>query len=491
MRISGDIARQSRGGEALNKAARSWLALTFAILCLVAPGQAAADTRTISLFNIHTKQTLTATFKRNGRFVPDALKKINWHLRDWRRNEATKMDPDLIDLLWEIHREVGSRQPVHVISAYRSPKTNQLLRKTRGGQARRSQHLLGKAMDVRFPDVPVRTLRYSALIREQGGVGYYPTSATPFVHIDTGRVRHWPRMGRQELALLFPSGRTRHRPSSGGRITRADAIAARQKNPVLARRIVAFHDARRNGTPSTANRTQVAAAAPRLVSRPRPVARPPQPVRASLGLGGWSYTFEPAPRPALAVPSPATPTITPPEPRLARPQLAALPNANRRLRPAASLAAPPAMNEDDRSRLAKLAAMFASLSPKVASGNKTPIAAQEWVGAPAFDEEHPEELFYRPFPVVPYITQTASADDNALQVLVHPSIEETLDYLVANGSPDRPLELRPGPSTANLLWALAFSGASSDSTRGALAARTPDPSRPVLGRSFVRLAGNR
>ena len=470
------------------------------VLCLLVPGHAAAaDTRTISLFNIHTKQTLTATFKRDGRFVPEALEKINWHLRDWRRNEATKMDPDLIDLLWEIHREVGSRQPVHVISGYRSPKTNSMLRNTRGGQARRSQHLLGKAIDVHFPDVPVRTLRYSALIREQGGVGYYPTSATPFVHIDTGRVRHWPRMDRQELALLFPSGRTRHYPSSGGPITRADAISARQDNPALASRIVAFHDARRNGTVSTASRTQVAAATPRstprptprLVSRPRPVDRPPEPVRASLGLGGWSYTFEPAPRPKLAVPTQADPGITPPEPRLARPQLAALPDANLRLRPAPSLAAPPAMNEDDRSRLAKLAAMFASLSPKPASPNNAPMTAQKWVGAPAFDEEHPEELFYRPFPVVPYITETASADDNALQTLVHPSIEETLDYLVANGSPDRPLELRPGPSTANLLWALAFSGASSDSTRGALAARAPDPARQVLGRNFVRLAGNR
>ena len=494
MHEPGDKMRRGRGAEAPPAAPVAAIAAFAVAMGLVACDAAASESRTIALYNIHTKTTLEVTFKRDGRFVPEALEKINWHLRDWRRNEATKMDPDLIDLVWEIHREVGSSKPIHVISAFRSPKTNEMLRKSRGGQARRSQHLLGKAMDVHFPDVPVRTLRYSALIREQGGVGYYPTSATPFVHIDTGRVRHWPRMGRQELALLFPHGRTRHRPSSGGPISRADAVNAREANPSLARRVVAFHEARRNGTFGSRPSTLVAAATPQLTARPQVVARPrpPEPVRASLGLSSWGYTFKPAPPPTITAPAPR---IAAPQPEPARPPLAALPDGIRRLRPPPSINGPtgiaPAISDEDRSRLAKLAALFAAMTPKAASP-ADPGMATEWVNAPAFDEEHPEELFYRPFPVMPYITATASADDPALQHLTHPSVEETLDYLVADGAPDRPFELRPTTQTASLLWALAFSGASSDSTRGALASRqAPHQSDSVLARNYIRIAGNR
>ena len=80
--------------------------------------------------------------------------------------------------------------------------------KLRGGQAKKSQHIEGKAADIHFPDVPVKALRASALIQEVGGVGYYPTSGIPFVHVDTGHVRMWPRMPRLELAALFPDGKT-------------------------------------------------------------------------------------------------------------------------------------------------------------------------------------------------------------------------------------------------------------------------------------------
>ena len=140
------------------------------------------------------------------------------------------MDPDLIDLVWEIHNELGSAEPIHIISGYRSRGTNDMLRKTVGGQASQSRHILGKAMDVHFPDVPVKKLRYSALIRERGGVGYYPTSAIPFVHVDTDRVRAWPRLPRMELALLFPNGHTQHVPDDGGPITPEDVRRARAAN---------------------------------------------------------------------------------------------------------------------------------------------------------------------------------------------------------------------------------------------------------------------
>ena len=83
-----------------------------------------------------------------------------------------------------------------------------MLRNTVGGQASESRHITGQAADVQFPDVALKQMRYAAMVREKGGVGYYPTSATPFVHVDTDRVRAWPRLPRFELALLFPNGRT-------------------------------------------------------------------------------------------------------------------------------------------------------------------------------------------------------------------------------------------------------------------------------------------
>ena len=186
--------------------------------------------RTISFYGVNTKETLTVQYMKGGKHIPEAMQKINWALRDWRKDEVTVMDPELIDLVWEIHAELGSAEPIHVISAYRSRATNDMLRRTVGGQASQSRHILGKAMDVHFPDVPVKKLRYSALIRERGGVGYYPTSATPFVHIDIDRVRAWPRLPRAELALLFPNGRTQHVPSDGGPITPDDVRRARAAN---------------------------------------------------------------------------------------------------------------------------------------------------------------------------------------------------------------------------------------------------------------------
>jgi hypothetical protein len=150
------------------------------------------------------------------------------------------MDPEVFDIVWEMHNELGSRKPVYLISAFRSSATNESLRKRGGGQAKNSQHTKGRAMDVHFPDVPVQRLRYSALVRERGGVGYYPTSALPFVHVDTGNVRMWPRMARDELALLFPSGKTKYVPSDGKPITKSDVERAR-KSSKHAEAIAAFH----------------------------------------------------------------------------------------------------------------------------------------------------------------------------------------------------------------------------------------------------------
>jgi len=207
--------------------------LVIAGLTKVAP--AAGDSRTIAFYNVNTKENLEVTYKQDGRYIPEAMKQINHFMRDWRRDEATAMDPHLIDLIWELHAQLGSRKPVNLISGFRSRKTNNALRRRGGGQARYSQHIEGKAADIQFPDVSVKQLRNSALIRELGGVGFYPTSGIPFVHVDTDRVRHWPRLPRQELALLFPSGHSRHIPADGRPLTKRDykiALAkVRKDNP--------------------------------------------------------------------------------------------------------------------------------------------------------------------------------------------------------------------------------------------------------------------
>ena len=100
-------------------------------LCAAAHALAAESTRTISLYNIHNQETLVSTYKKDGKYVPAEMQKINWILRDWRKNEATTMDPELIDLLWEVHNELGSKEPIHIISGYRSRGTNELLQKDR------------------------------------------------------------------------------------------------------------------------------------------------------------------------------------------------------------------------------------------------------------------------------------------------------------------------------------------------------------------------
>src|SRR5690349_15647637 len=106
--------------------------------------------RSLSFYNIHTKENLTITYKRNGSFDPDALQKLNYFMRDWRRNITVKIDPELFDLIWEIYRELGSQKPIHVICGHRSSATNEGLRRTRGGQAKASRHITGQAIDLHF-----------------------------------------------------------------------------------------------------------------------------------------------------------------------------------------------------------------------------------------------------------------------------------------------------------------------------------------------------
>lgn len=176
------------------------------------------DTRTLYLFNNNTGESGTFTFKREGRYDPEALKKLNWFLRDWRHSEPTDMDPELFDLVWEVYREVGAKEGITVLSGYRSPATNSMLRSRSKAVAEQSQHMRGKAMDFYMPGVELSTIRVTGLRMQRGGVGFYP--GNNFVHLDTGSIRHWPRMTHDQLVRVFPDEKTVHIPSDGKPLSR-------------------------------------------------------------------------------------------------------------------------------------------------------------------------------------------------------------------------------------------------------------------------------
>jgi uncharacterized protein YcbK (DUF882 family) len=173
------------------------------------------ETKTLSFHHTHSGEDLTVTFKRDGRYDEAALKTLNHFLRDWRTQDETVMDRHLFDILWEVYRDVDGKQPIQIISSYRSPATNAMLRRRSSGVARFSQHMLGHAMDFYIPGVPLEQIRFAGLRLQRGGVGFYPTSGSPFVHLDTGSIRHWPRMTHDQLARVFPDGKTVHVPTDG------------------------------------------------------------------------------------------------------------------------------------------------------------------------------------------------------------------------------------------------------------------------------------
>ncbi len=377
---------------------------------------AEASSRTISIYNIHTKITLKVEYKRNGRYIPEALKKINVVMGDWRRKESTKMDPKLIDLMWEVHTELGSKRPIYLISGYRSLKTNNLLRKTRGGQAKKSRHILGKAADVHFPDISVRDLRNSAMIKQIGGVGYYPTSAIPFVHLDTGRVRHWPRMGRYELAALFPNGRTHHVPRDGKRITRGDYKIAMAKLNSGSRKAAQLALARAKIRKSDSG------------------------VRVA-GLGGIPKGFTHKGKPAPGV----------------------LSSWNKKDQDAKKKQ----KDELDREGLLRLASLNPGKDDSLAANSKGAKSITDadnatsrqgrWVSAPEYDDDHDDELSYSPFPVLPLMSDTSVSYDTKIIQMVAPA-HDKVEYLMGEPTKMIPLRFRPGLQYSQMLWASDFQG---------------------------------
>jgi uncharacterized protein YcbK (DUF882 family) len=151
-----------------------------------------AAERGLSFFHTHTGERLTTAYCTGGEYLAPALNDVNVLLRDFRVNQIKPIDPALLDLLFELNGVLGTDQPFHVISGYRTPQTNAMLQERGGahsGVASHSLHIEGKAIDIRVPGIRLDHLRDSAKSLKIGGVGYYPGSN--FVHVDTGRVRYW------------------------------------------------------------------------------------------------------------------------------------------------------------------------------------------------------------------------------------------------------------------------------------------------------------
>jgi len=363
---------------------------------------ALGETRTLSLFNIHTKESLTVTFKKDGRYDPEALKQLNYFMRDWRRNESRDMDPELIDLIWTLHQQLGSKVPVNLICGYRTATTNESLRRKGGGQAKASQHILGKAADITFPDVSVKTLRNSALVEEWGGVGYYPTSGVPFVHVDTGGVRMWPRIPRLELAALFPDGYTKYLPIDGRSITPHDYQLALANAKARGETLVA-----------------TAAPVPRPSTEPEavPEAATPQPILAS-------YTAGPVAAPTVASPLPE--------------QAAPLPAHKRFV-------------------YASAAAHIPRPETNLSNASFPLYQSAEVVGAPEADDDHPEEESYVPFEIASLMTDMSVTYNHGAASLTPPE-QRSISYLFEDM--DRPLAstFRANSGYRGLAAAQSFTG---------------------------------
>ena len=145
--------------------------------------------RTLSFYNTHTREKLQTCYFKNGALCPDSLSQIDHILRDHRTGDTKEIDRMLLDLLFVLRKKLKTDEPFHIISGFRSPKTNALLRKNSSGIAKNSLHMVGQAIDIRIPHLPLKHLRKTAMDLKAGGVGFY--SDSNFVHVDIGRVRYW------------------------------------------------------------------------------------------------------------------------------------------------------------------------------------------------------------------------------------------------------------------------------------------------------------
>jgi len=156
---------------------------------IIVPKVVKPEERKICIYNLHTKEHQETIYWRNGEYIDNALKDLDFIFRDHYNGSVKKMDRRLLDFLFAIQQKVGTGEPFQLISGYRSKRTNARLRKNNNGVAKKSLHIYGKAADIRLPEVGIKQLRRAAYELQTGGVGYYPKSN--FVHIDVGRVRFW------------------------------------------------------------------------------------------------------------------------------------------------------------------------------------------------------------------------------------------------------------------------------------------------------------
>jgi hypothetical protein len=358
-------------------------------------------------------------------------------MRDWRANKETKMDPVLIDHIWTLHKELGSAVPVHLICGYRTAETNANLRKRGGGQAKKSQHILGKAADITFPDVPVKVLRNSALVQEWGGVGYYPTSGIPFVHVDTGNIRMWPRIPRLELAALFPEGHSKYTPKDGKPITMADYKLAQAQGLVKQTQIAQAVRIK----PAPEADDEVADADDAIESG------------SDSGTGGANAVVaqnepqavpEPAATPAAELPKPILAAYTPDSP--VEHEISA--DAHEQGTP------PPPQR------------LFAYASaggmPSLPSFHATPAPLPvyrdaEVVSAPEVDDDHAEEESYVPFEIAGLMTDASIAYSRTVAPMTHPD-QGAIDYLFEDMDRPTSLTLRKSSGYAGLAAAQRFQG---------------------------------
>jgi uncharacterized protein YcbK (DUF882 family) len=181
----------------INKARRKFVNFSLAGTALFASGvmsilpASARQTigHEISIRNAHTGEKFQGVYRIGSYYVPSAFRRINRVLRDHRTGDIHPIDPELIDTVSRIQRDCRCGTAVDILSGYRSPKTNNMLRRNTDGVARNSYHMKGQAADIRVPGSSTKKVRNAARALRVGGVGYYPRSG--FIHVDTGDVRTW------------------------------------------------------------------------------------------------------------------------------------------------------------------------------------------------------------------------------------------------------------------------------------------------------------
>lgn len=169
----GTVAASMPGFTGIAKASTNWL----------------QRPRELAFYNLHTEEKLSLTYFEGGQYITDAVKELNYLLRDHRSDDVYSMDLELYDLLYDLQSMLGGNKTLQVISGYRSPSTNAMLKRQSSGVAKKSLHMLGQAIDIRIEGVDSRVVQKASIAMKRGGVGYYRQS--DFVHVDTGGVRKW------------------------------------------------------------------------------------------------------------------------------------------------------------------------------------------------------------------------------------------------------------------------------------------------------------